>query len=67
MKMAKARRVYTCNVCKGRIAKGEPYVRKNVRLGSSKADTIENIGGVPSIMSHGITVAVKHCENCADV
>jgi len=65
MKLTKSRRAYKCHACKGDIAKGDLYGKKTIRLGSSRADTVENIGGVASIVSHGISIAVKHCAKCA--
>lgn len=65
MKMLKSRRAYKCHACKGDILKGEFYGKKTVRLGSGRADTLENIGGVATIVSHGVSVAVKYCAKCA--
>jgi len=64
MKMTKSRKPYTCHKCKGTINKGDLYSKKTVRLGFSKPDEIVNIGGVASIISHGITIAARHCAGC---
>ena len=64
-KLIKSRRAYTCHECKAPINKGDMYTRKTIRLGSSKPDTIENIGGQTTIISHGLSVSVKCCEQCA--
>jgi len=65
MKMVKSRKAYKCHACKGAIAKGERYTTKTIRLGSNEPDTVERIGGVATIVSHGLSVTVKHCERCA--
>ena len=64
-KLTKSRRAYTGHECKAPINKGDLYARKTNRLGSSKPDTLENIGGQTTIMSHGFAVSVKCCEQCA--
>jgi len=64
MKMTKSRKPYTCHKCKGTIKKGDLYSKKTVRLGSSKPDEIANVNGVASIISHGITIAARHCAGC---
>jgi len=64
-KLTKSRRAYTCHECKAPINKGDLYARKTIRLGSSKPDTLENIGGQTTIISHGLSVSVKCCEQCA--
>ena len=63
-KLTKARRAYKCHECKEPIGKGDMYARKTIRLGSSKPDTAENIGGQAVIVSHGLSVSVQCCEGC---
>jgi hypothetical protein len=65
MKMIKSRKSCKCYSCKNEISKGDLYAKKSIRLGSSAPDTVENINGVASIVSHGITVSTKYCAACA--
>ena len=64
-KLTKARKPYTCHQCKEPIAKGGLYAKRSIRLGSSKSDSVENVDGVASIVSQGLTVSVKHCAACS--
>jgi hypothetical protein len=64
-KLIKSRRAYKCHCCKSEISKGDFYARKSIRLGSNQPDEITNIKGTPTIISHGLTVAVKNCAKCA--
>ena len=64
MKMTKSRKLCKCYSCKNEIAKGDLYAKKSIRLGSSRPDSVENIKGVASIVSHGITVSTKYCVAC---
>lgn len=64
--MIKSRRAYKCHECKEPINKGDLYARKTIRLGSSKPDTVENISGQATLISHGLSVSVKCCERCTN-
>jgi hypothetical protein len=64
-KLIKSRRAYKCHGCKSEISKGDFYSRKSIRLGSNKPDEVLNINGQATIISHGLTVAVKNCAKCA--
>ncbi len=61
-----ARKEYTCSCCLSKIAKGDGYFRKNVRIGSSKPDTLEMKQGIPWILSHGYSVSEKICVECEE-
>ena len=64
-KLIKSRKQCVCNECKATINKGDLYARKNIRLGSSRSDTIESRDGLAVIVSHGITISAKLCTSCA--
>ena len=40
------------------------YRKRSHRVGSSKPADIENRDGVPTIVEHGFTVAIKLCALC---
>jgi hypothetical protein len=65
-KLIKSRKQCTCEECKATINKGDLYARKNIRLGSSRADTLENRDGLAVIVSHGITITAKLCASCVN-
>ena len=64
MKLTKCRSPGTCYSCKTPIKKGDMYRKRSHRVGSSKPADIENRDGVPTIVEHGFTVAIKLCALC---
>jgi hypothetical protein len=64
-KLIKSRRNYTCYACKSKIAKGETYSKKSIRIGSSAPDSLINIDGQSTIIAHGITISAQICRDCS--
>lgn len=65
-KLTKARREYDCYQCKSIIEKGSMYSKKSMSIGSPSKETIENRGGVPTIVVHGIRVTERICSKCSE-
>ena len=67
MRMTKCNKPAMCDQCQKDINKGDLYLKKSKRIGSSKADTMEMREGIPIITGHGITINIKICQPCAEI
>ena len=65
-KLTRARREYECYQCKSIIEKGSMYSKKSISFGSPGKETVENRGGYPTIVVHGIRFTERICSKCSE-
>jgi len=64
--LTRARREYNCYQCKSIIERGSMYSKKSISIGSPSKQTLENRGGIPTIIMHGIRVTKRICSKCSE-